>query len=52
MPAARLDIDNPWVRWPSNSVARKTGRAPVILPNIGGAVPNDIFADALGLPTL
>ena len=52
MPATRLDIDNPWVRWASNSVARTTGRAPVILPNIGGAVPNDIFADVLGLPTL
>jgi len=24
----------------------------VILPNLGGAIPNDVFADDPGLPTL
>ena len=26
--------------------------APAILPNIGGSLPNDVFVDVLGLPTL
>ena len=33
-------------------MTRSTGQAPVILPNLGGTLPNDVFADILGLPTL
>jgi hypothetical protein len=29
-----------------------TGRPPAILPNLGGSLPNDIFAEVLGLPTV
>ena len=29
-----------------------TGKKPAILPNLGGSLPNDIFADDLGLPTV
>ena len=25
---------------------------PVLLPNLGGSLPNDVFADILGLPTV
>ena len=52
MQATRLDPDNPWVRWAAESIRRTTGAAPAILPNIGGSLPNDCFAETLGLPTL
>lgn len=51
-PATRLDPDSPWVRWASASIAQTLGRPPAILPNIGGSLPNHVFADILGLPTL
>jgi acetylornithine deacetylase/succinyl-diaminopimelate desuccinylase-like protein len=52
MAATRLDPDNPWVRWAAASLAATTGAAPAILPNLGGSLPNDCFADLLGLPTI
>jgi hypothetical protein len=52
MAATRLDPDNPWVRWAARSIERTTGIAPAILPNLGGSLPNDCFAEVLGLPTL
>ena len=52
MEATRLDPADPWVRWASESVAATVGAPPVILPNLGGALPNDCFADVLGLPTI
>ncbi|MCB0955087.1 MAG: M20 family metallopeptidase [Ilumatobacter sp.] len=51
-PATRLDPDDPWVQFTAASVERTTGRPPVILPNLGGTIPNDVFADVLGLPTV
>ncbi|MBO1080889.1 M20 family metallopeptidase [Roseomonas haemaphysalidis] len=51
-PATRLDPDSPWVRWAAGSIAATLGRPPAILPNIGGSLPNHVFADILGLPTL
>ena len=50
--ATRLDPDHPWVRWAADSIARTTGVRPAILPNIGGSLPNECFADTLGLPTI
>jgi acetylornithine deacetylase/succinyl-diaminopimelate desuccinylase-like protein len=52
MQATRLDPDNPWVRFALASVARSTGIVPALLPNLGGSLPNDVFADGLGLPTV
>jgi acetylornithine deacetylase/succinyl-diaminopimelate desuccinylase-like protein len=52
MSATRLDPDNPWVHWASASIAATTGAPPAILPNLGGSLPNDCFAEALGLPTI
>ncbi len=52
MAATRLDPDNAWVRWAVQSITRASGRAPAVLPNLGGSLPNDCFADVLGLPTL
>jgi len=52
MDATRLDPDHPWVHWASASIAATTGAPPAILPNLGGSLPNDCFADVLGLPTI
>lgn len=50
--ATRLALDNPWVQWALDSIQRSTGQSAALLPNLGGTVPNDAFADILGLPTL
>ncbi len=50
--ATRMDPDDPWVHRAAASVERTVGRAPAVLPNFGGTLPNDIFADVLGLPTI
>ena len=34
------------------SIEATTGQPPVLLPNLGGSLPNDVFADLLGLPTV
>lgn len=50
--ATRLDPDDPWVHWAAASLQQTTGKKPAILPNLGGSLPNDIFAEVLGLPTI
>jgi len=50
--ASRTDFDSPWVNWAANSIRQTTGKAPAILPNIGGSLPNGVFAEGLGLPTI
>jgi len=50
--ATRLDPGHPHARFAAASIERTTGAAPAILPNLGGALPNDIFSDILGLPTV
>ncbi|WP_411150789.1 M20 family metallopeptidase [Streptomyces sp. A30] len=52
VPATRLSPDSPWVRWATTSLHRTTGKTPAVLPNLGGTLPNDAFADILGLPTV
>ena len=52
MAATRLDPDDAWVRWGLASIERSTGARPALLPNLGGSLPNDVFAQTLGLPTL
>ena len=51
-PATRLDPAHPYARWAAQSIERTTGIKPNVLPNFGGALPNDIFVDVLDLPTL
>src|SRR5882724_11791403 len=50
--ASRTDFDSPWVNWTAQSIKRTTGKAPAVLPNFGGSLPNDVFSDTLGLPTI
>jgi acetylornithine deacetylase/succinyl-diaminopimelate desuccinylase-like protein len=50
--ASRTDFDSPWVNWTAQSIRQTTGKAPAVLPNFGGSLPNDVFSDGLGLPTI
>ncbi|MDF7630702.1 M20 family metallopeptidase [Erwiniaceae bacterium L1_55_4] len=52
MKATRLNPQNAWVRWASRSLRKTLGNAPVILPNLGGSIPNDAFSEILALPTI
>ncbi|OYV00031.1 MAG: hypothetical protein CFE45_10710 [Burkholderiales bacterium PBB5] len=52
MAATRLDPDNAWVRLALATLAQATDVRPALLPNLGGSLPNDVFADILGLPTV
>ena len=52
MAATRLDPEDPWVGWALASMQRSTYKTPTLLPNLGGSLPNDVFAETLGLPTL
>ncbi|MGH9810812.1 MAG: M20 peptidase family dipeptidase, partial [Terriglobia bacterium] len=50
--ASRADLDSPWIKWAANSIRQTTGKDPAILPNFGGSLPNDVFSEVLGLPTI
>jgi len=50
--ATRLNPNDPWVGWALKSIARTSGKKPALLPNLGGSLPNDVFADILGMPTI
>ena len=52
MNASRTDPDHPWVRFALASLERTEGTPPDMLPNLGGSLPNDVFTDGLGLPTI
>lgn len=52
MRATRVDPDDPWVRRTLASIETTLGAAPALVPNIGGSIPNDVFAELLGLPTV
>jgi acetylornithine deacetylase/succinyl-diaminopimelate desuccinylase-like protein len=51
-PATRLDPQHPWVKWTVKSIEKTSGQRTAILPNLGGSLPNDVFSDTLGLPTV
>lgn len=50
--ASRTDFDSPWIDWAARSIHRTAGKAPAVLPNFGGSLPNDVFSEGLGLPTI
>ena len=50
--ASRLDPDDSWVALAASSIEQTTGRAPTVLPNTGGSLPNDSFSEVLGLKTI
>ncbi|HKK30064.1 MAG TPA: M20 family metallopeptidase [Alphaproteobacteria bacterium] len=52
MAATRTDLDNPWVEKTVVSLEKTLGQRPAVLPNLGGSIPNDVFTDLLGMPTI
>ncbi|MEX2519433.1 MAG: M20 peptidase family dipeptidase, partial [Paracoccaceae bacterium] len=50
--ATRLAPDAPWAIWAAASLERTMGARPAILPNLGGSLPNEEFAETLGMPTI
>lgn len=50
--ATRLSPEHPWVQFVSRSIEKTCGKPPHVLPNLAGSLPNDVFADILGLPTV
>jgi len=50
--ASRTDFDSPWINWAAASIRQTTGKPPAVLPNFGGSLPNDVFSEGLGLPTI
>ena len=51
-PATRLDPADPLVAWALAVMAQSSGKKPALLPNLGGSLPNEVFSEILGLPTL
>jgi acetylornithine deacetylase/succinyl-diaminopimelate desuccinylase-like protein len=50
--ASRTDFNSPWIKWSAESIRQTTGKAPAVLPNFGGSLPNDVFSETLSLPTI
>ncbi|MFJ3957918.1 M20/M25/M40 family metallo-hydrolase [Arthrobacter sp. NPDC090010] len=51
-PASRTEVSDPWVGWAVQVMREAIGKDIAVLPNIGGSLPNKVFAETLGLPTL
>ncbi|WP_410652456.1 M20 family metallopeptidase [Amycolatopsis sp. cmx-4-54] len=50
--ASRTPVDDPWAGWAKSVLDEVTDRRVAILPSFGGGLPNHVFTDLLGLPTL
>ncbi|MEL7524174.1 MAG: M20 family metallopeptidase [Pseudomonadota bacterium] len=50
--ASRLDPEHPAVDWAVRSIEKTTGKTVTVIPNAGGSLPNDIFLNIIGMPTL
>lgn len=51
-PTSRTPIDDPWAQWARGVLEEVSSHDVVVLPNIGGSLPNEVFTDTLGLPSL
>lgn len=51
-PASRTPVENPWVQWARTVLSQAAGTEAVTLPSFGGGLPNHVFTDILGMPTL
>ncbi len=52
MRATRQDHNNSWVQMTQESIVKTLRKPAGLVPNIGGGIPNDIFSEVLGLPTV
>lgn len=52
MAATRMDPGHPWAVWVRDSVSATTGQDTMVIPNLAGTIPNESFAEVLGMPTI
>ncbi|MEZ5219260.1 MAG: M20/M25/M40 family metallo-hydrolase [Ilumatobacteraceae bacterium] len=52
MHATRLDPHDPWAQLAVASIEETLGIAPDVVPNLGGSLPNEVFTDIIGMPTV
>jgi acetylornithine deacetylase/succinyl-diaminopimelate desuccinylase-like protein len=50
--ASATPVDHPAARFAAGSITRSFGAAPVVLPSLGGSLPNDIVTEVLGIHTI
>jgi len=50
--ASATPVDHPAAQFAAASLDRTADEMPVILPSLGGSLPNDIFTEVLGIPTV
>lgn len=50
--ASAIPVDHPAAQFAAASLARTSDEMPVVLPSLGGSLPNDIFTEVLGIPTI
>ena len=50
--ASRTDLASPGSTGLCARSRNTTGKQAAVLPNFGGSLPNDVFSDLLGLPTI
>jgi acetylornithine deacetylase/succinyl-diaminopimelate desuccinylase-like protein len=50
--ASQTPVDHPFAQFAVRSLTQTAGAPPVVLPSLGGSLPNDIFTDTLGLPAI
>ncbi|HZZ91927.1 MAG TPA: M20/M25/M40 family metallo-hydrolase [Usitatibacter sp.] len=51
-PASRTPLDHPMVPLVKQAVAAGFGRAPLVVPSLGGTTPDYVFTRLLGLPSI
>jgi len=51
-PASRTPIDNPYIPILEDAIEAATGQAPFIVPSLGSTLPNYVFTDILGMPSV
>jgi acetylornithine deacetylase/succinyl-diaminopimelate desuccinylase-like protein len=52
MAPSRTPVDHPLGQAVVRAVTRAWGRAPVVLPNLGGSIPDWLFTQVLGVPSV
>jgi acetylornithine deacetylase/succinyl-diaminopimelate desuccinylase-like protein len=50
--ASQTPADHPAARFAARSLAATAGAPPVVLPSLGGSLPNEVFTDTLGIPAI
>ena len=50
--ASRTDLGNPWIPWARTRSGAPPASSRPCCPNFGGSLPNDVFTEVLGLPTI